>query len=546
MNYFSQTMNTGVLAAWQQIPAPRERGKAGWATSRSGHSATILTRPVPRFKSPGSTFLELTERGVRLETQLMNQAPEKLSSTSRREFLKTTGTAAAVSALAGVILPHVHAQDSQTIQVALIGCGGRGGGAARDALSAKDGPVKLVAMADVSQSQVKNSLDTLKRSPVASQLDVPEDRQFIGFDGYKHAMDSLRPGDVAIFTTPLAFRWVHFTYAIEKNLNVFMEKPLTADGPTSRRMLELAEKASAKNLKVGVGLMSRHSRALQELQKRIQDGEIGEINLMRGYRMASGPLASAFSTRWPGKPKFPSELLWQISRFHSFIWASGGCFSDFYIHHIDHLCMMKGSFPVKAQALGGRHYRTTPDGVPYIDQNFDSYAVEYTFADGAIMYMDGRCVTGAEAIYNSSVQGSKGSAIVAKNGDCGLPSSTYRTLKPQRDSLLWTSQVKPDQADPYRNEWNDLIAAIRADKPYNEVPRGVQASVVTSMGRIAAHTGRETTYEDVLNGDREYAAGCDKWTNDSPPPIIADADGKYPVPMPGKTTKHEYEMNIKA
>src|SRR5260221_970418 len=154
-------------------------------------------------------------------------------------------------------------------------------------------------------------------------------------------MDCLKPGDIAIFTTPLAFRWVHFTYAIKKGLNVFMEKPLTADGPTSRRMLKLAEDASAKNLKVGVGLMSRHSRALQELAQRIQDGEIGEINLMRGYRMA-GPLASAFSERWPGKP---SELLWQNSRFHSFILASGGVGPRLFVLHTQHLLHMQISLP---------------------------------------------------------------------------------------------------------------------------------------------------------------------------------------------------------
>src|SRR5207244_4631341 len=150
-------------------------------------------------------------------------------------------------------------------------------------------------------------------------VEVPEDRKFIGFDAYQKAMDCLKPGDVAIFTTPLAFRWVHFTYAIKKGLNVFMEKPLTADGPTSRRMLKLAEEASAKNLKVGVGLMSRHSRALQELHQRIQDGEIGDVMLLRGYRM-HGPVASAFSEKWPGKP---SELLWQVTCFHTVMRVCG-------------------------------------------------------------------------------------------------------------------------------------------------------------------------------------------------------------------------------
>ena len=246
----------------------------------------------------------------------MNQSPTNL--TSRREFIKSTGRIAAVSALAGATIPHVHPAENNTIQVALIGCGNRGSGAADNALSVQNGPTKLVAMADVFDHRLKSSYDALKRQH-SDLVDVPEDRKFIGFDAYKKAMDCLKPGDIAIFTTPLAFRWVHFTYAIQKGLNVFMEKPLTADGPTSRRMLALAEEATAKNLKVGVGLMSRHSRALQELHQRIQDGEIGDLILLRGYRM-HGPVGSAFSEKWPGKP---SELLWQIQHFHSFLWEIG-------------------------------------------------------------------------------------------------------------------------------------------------------------------------------------------------------------------------------
>src|SRR5437588_1077216 len=226
----------------------------------------------------------------------MNEESNLLS--SRREFLKNTGRFAAVSALAGVAIPHVHAAGNNTVQVALVGCGGRGGGAAGNALSTKSGPITLTAMADVFSDRLNGAYDSLKKAH-GDLVDVPPDKRFIGFDGYQKAMDSLKRGDIVILTTPLAFRWVHFTYAIQKGLNVFMEKPLTADGPTSRRMLKLAEDASAKNLKVGVGLMSRHSRALQELRQRIQDGEIGEINMLRGYRMA-GPLASAFSEKWPG------------------------------------------------------------------------------------------------------------------------------------------------------------------------------------------------------------------------------------------------------
>ncbi len=456
--------------------------------------------------------------------------------TSRREFLKTTGRIAAVSALAGVAIPHVHAQGKDEIQVALVGCGGRGTGAAANALStSKSGPVKLVAMADVFDNKLKQSYDSLNRN-FSSQMDVPPDRKFISFDGYKNAMDCLKPGDVAIFTTPLAFRWVHFDYAIKKGLNVFMEKPVTADGPTSRRMLKLNEQAIAKNLKVGVGLMSRHSRALQELHQRIQDGEIGDLVLLRGYRM-HGPVGSAFSTKWPGQP---SELMWQIRNFHSFLWASGGCYSDFYIHHIDHLCWMKNALPIKAQALGGRHYDKTPEGVPYVDQNFDSYSVEYIFADGARFIMDGRCMTGANPIYSSYVHGTKGMAIVSKANDCGLPSSTYRGQNPDRANQIWTSEVSTDERDPYTNEWNDLIDAIRNNKPYNEVKHGVEASVVTSMGRMAAHTGQEITYEEMLNHEHEYAPDVDKMTMESEAPVKAGPDGRYPIPMPGIVKKREY------
>ncbi len=453
---------------------------------------------------------------------------------SRRTFLKTTGATAAMATLASG-LPAVHAAEDNTLRVVLVGCGGRGTGAAANALSVKAVPVKLVAMADVFEDRLSSSFNNLKKR-FGEQVDVPEERKFLGFDAYKKAMDCLRPGDVAIFATPPAFRWVHFTYAIEKNLNVFMEKPVTVDGPTSRRMFELAKKSVAKNLKVGVGLMSRHSRALQELAKRVHDGEIGQVIAMRGYRM-SGPIGSFASTP---KPEGMSELEYQIRRFHSFIWASGGCYSDFYIHIIDHLCWMKNDWPIEAQALGGRHYKTANDGTPFVDQNFDAYAVEYTFGDGTKFFLDGRCMAGCESLYSSYLHGAKGSAIASKHGDCGLPSSIYTTQQPSDDSKVWESEVPPDQRNPYQNEWDDLVAAILADQPYNEAERGVKASLVTSMGRMAAHTGQIVTYDRILNSDHEMAPGLDKLTYDSPAPLQADETGSYPKPMPGLKKDREY------
>lgn len=463
----------------------------------------------------------------------MNEMSGK--STSRRQFLKHTGQIAAASALAAGIVPGVYAAENNTIKVALIGCGGRGSGAAGDAMSVNKGPVKLVAMADVFEHRLKSSYDNLKKA-FGDSVDVPEDRKFVGFDGYKQAMDCLGPGDVAIFATPPAFRWVHFTYAIQKGLNVFMEKPVTVDGPTSRRMLKLGEEASAKNLKVGVGLMSRHSRALAQLQKRVQDGEIGDIILQRGYRM-HGPIGFFNSTV---KPAGMTDLMYQVQRFHSFIWASGGNYSDFYIHLIDHQGWMKNDWPVKAQALGGRHYKVNSEGVPFVDQNLDAYSVEYTYADGSKFLLDGRCMTGCTEIYSSYAHGTKGSAIVSKSGDCGMPSSIYKGQNMTPENMIWESKVRRDEGNPYQNEWNDLVDAIRGDTPYNETECGVKASLVTSLGRMAAHTGQEITYDQILNSDHEMAPGLDKLTAESPAPIQPGPDGRYPAPQPGITKSREY------
>jgi predicted dehydrogenase len=464
---------------------------------------------------------------------------------TRREFLKNTGRIAAVSALAGVAIPRVYAAEDNTIQVALIGCGGRGTGAARNALSVKHGPVKLVAMADVFPDRLKDSFDRLKKhfGDKGDQIDVPADRQFIGLDAYQKAMDCLKPGDVAIFTTPPAFRWVHFGYAIGKGLNVFMEKPVTVDGPTTRKMLALGEESVKKNLKVGVGLMCRHALDRIELRQRIQQGDLGDIIAMRAYRMHDP--AGFFSSK--PKPDGISELMYQIQRFHSFIWASGGCFSDFYIHNIDECCMMKDAWPVKAQALGGRHYRkyTVPDGDnPYrgdsIDQNFDTYSVEYTFADGTKLFLNGRTIYNCYPDHSSWIHGTKGSALVSINGHSH---DKCRIFKNQ-DARLGNKQLVWKYSKPgvlhYQLEWDELIDAIRQDKPYNEVKRGAEASLVTSMGRMAAHTGQVVTYDDMLKCDHEMAPTVDKLTADSPAPLLAGPDGKYPVPQPGIVTKREY------
>lgn len=446
------------------------------------------------------------------------------SQTSRRDFLKTTGRFAAASALAGVTLPHVHAAGSDVIQVALIGCGGRGTGAADNALSTKAGPVKLVAMADVFENKLRTSFDNLKRQH-GDKVDVPEDRKFISFDGYKKAMDCLKPGDVAIFATPPAFRWVHFGYAIQKGLNVFMEKPVTVDGPTTKRMIELGKKAEEKKLKVGVGLMVRHCRGRQQLKKRIDDGEIGDLILLRAYRLGG---ASARA----GKPE-QNELLYQVRRFHSFLWASGGLFSDYNIHQIDECSWMKGAWPVRAHALGARHFR----GDSW-DQNLDIYSVEYTFEDGTKLMFNGRHQNGCQDEFASYAHGTKGAAVVSTSAHAPGRVRTFKGHNITRANMLWAfPQPEPS---PYQLEWDDLMEAIRKGTDYNEVERGAMASLVTSMGRMAAHTGQVVTLEDMMNCEHEFAPGVDKLDMNSPAPLQLEPDGKYPVPEPGVKKKREY------
>jgi len=447
---------------------------------------------------------------------------------SRRDLFKTTGRIAATSVLAGAAVPYVYAGQNNTVQLALVGCGGRGSGAISQALSTKAGPTKLVAMADVFKDRLSDSYKNTKNA-FEKQTEVPEDRMFIGFDAYKHAMDALNPGDVVILATPPGFRWLMFKYAIEKGLNVFMEKPTTVDGPSTRKMLALADEASKKNLKVAVGLMCRHCAARQDLYDRIKGGEIGDITLLRAYR-AAGPTGSADV---PPKPDGISELAYQIRKFHGFLWLSGGGVSDFLIHNIDESCWMKDAWPVEAKGFGGRHYRGDS-----IDQNFDTYTVEYTFADGTKLMLEGRTMAGCHSEFASYAHGTKGSAVISTASHSPAKCRIYKTQKMTEDNLSW--RYPPPEPNPYQLEWDHFMDAIRKDKPYNEAIRGAQASLVTSMGRMACHTGQIVTYDDMLNCEHEFAPQLAELTLDGPSPLMADANGKYPVPQPGIKKTREF------
>jgi predicted dehydrogenase len=453
--------------------------------------------------------------------------------TSRRGFLDAIGrgtAAASVGTLLGTTgLRNAHADGDDEIRVALIGCGGRGTGATIDALSVPGGNLKVVAMADVFPER----LSIKKQSLVAQEkfkdrIDVPEERSFIGFDAYKQAIDCLRPGDIALFATPVAFRAAHFAYAIEKGVHSFMEKPIAVDGASAKRMIDLAAKADEKSLKVGVGLMCRHCDRRTELKARLDAGEAGDLIAFRGYRNQT-PAHNL--DLFPGPGEMP-ELLWQVRRFHNFLWGSGGIFSDYCIHHIDEVCWMKGAWPVKAEAIGGRHFQGKVN-----DQNFDNYGVEYTFPDGAKFFYQCRVMKDCHQQFGVYGQGAKGAFTISERGHSPARSAIYKSQRMDADNVLWAAEQP--EPNPYRREWEHLVAAIRSGEPYNEAVRGAEASLVTAMGRMASHVGRPLTYQEALDWGDDLTAGVAEFTADSPAPVQADADGKYPVPYPGKF-KYEY------
>jgi predicted dehydrogenase len=281
-------------------------------------------------------------------------------------------------------------------------------------------------------------------------------------------------------------------------------------------------------MKVGVGLMCRHCDARKELQARIRDGQIGDVLLMRAYRMGAGG-----GTAEPRPDDLP-EVLYQVRRFHAFLWASGGLFSDYNIHNIDECCMMKDAWPVKAHAVGGRHARQTS-----FDQNFDNYSVEYTFEDGAKLIFTGRAMPGTHNEFASYAHGTNGLAVISTNSHIPARCRIYKGQNITRESMQWAfPQPEPN---PYQLEWDYLIKAIRNDTPHNEVQRGAIASLVTSMGRMAAHTGQTITFEQALNHDHEFCPNADKLTPESPAPLQMDPKtNRYPMPEPGKKGLREY------
>jgi predicted dehydrogenase len=442
-----------------------------------------------------------------------------LSNVTRRRFLQRSGTLAAGAAVLGHSIPAVHAAEDNTIRLALIGCGGRGSGAVRDALSVPDGgPVKLYVMADLVENRLSQAYTAIKKQ-FDDKVDVADDRKFVGFDAYRKAIDSLRPGDIAMCTTRAYIRPTHVEYAVQKGIHVFMEKPFASDPGGLHRLLRAGEEAEKKNVKIAAGLQCRHSPARQALIQRIRDGAMGDITLIRANRLGG---ANWLGNQGDKANDLLSQL--QFGRIHLF-WLGSGHMVDYLIHQIDECCWIKDAWPVAAHGFGGRVPGSTDAG-----QNLDVYSMEYTFADGTKAFCGFRRIDRTESDFATYVHGTKSAAQFSGK----VHAATVHMFKDQRiaeDNIAWTPTA--DAFSPWQYEWNDFIASIRNDRPHNEAKRAVYSDLTTLMGRAACHTNKTVTWDEMMKSDFKFCEDVDSLEFNSPVPVPADANGQFPVPIPG-------------
>ncbi|MDR0327990.1 MAG: Gfo/Idh/MocA family oxidoreductase [Planctomycetaceae bacterium] len=434
---------------------------------------------------------------------------------SRRTFLKQTGAIAAAGAvLASGVIPKVHAASSDTIKLAIVGCGNRGKGAAFQALSA-DPNLKFWATADVFADKAKLAADDFKREK-GDMVDISPDRIFNGFDGYKKAMDALDPGDVVLLTTPPAFRPLHYAYAVEKGLNVFAEKPLAVDIPGLKSLQESNKKAKEKGLKIGVGLNNRHLFRTEETIEALHAGKLGELFSFLVYRCENAHGIAQQGNQTP--------LQHQLRRIFNFNWLTGSFIVDALIHNLDICCWANhDQLPVSALGIGGRLFRNAGDDL------IDNANVQYTFADGKKMHMYTVTIPNTWHGFRAIIHGAKGSCMLGEG--VGDP-KFYKDWNQQE--AFW--EPKAPGNDTYQTEHDRFFKAIRDGVAWNELDRGIDATFTAILGRMAIETGNMVTAEQAWTSTYQYAPDIDKLTLSGDSPVMPDANGNYRIAHPGKST----------
>ncbi|WP_406698810.1 Gfo/Idh/MocA family oxidoreductase [Singulisphaera sp. Ch08] len=421
---------------------------------------------------------------------------------SRRTFVKQSAAAVAASSAAQFALhTNAHAAGSDIIKVGLVGCGGRGTGAAVQALTA-DSNVKLVAMADAFENRLEGSLSTLKGSTVADRVDVPPDRQYIGFDAYKNVIDQV---DVVLLTTTPHFRPIHMAYAVEKGKHMFVEKPVATDAPGVRSVLQTCEEAKKKNLSVVSGLCWRYYEPRREAMKRVHGGDIGNIVAVQ-TTYNSGGVWEPVVTR----DEVKSDMEYQMRNWYYYTWLSGDHIVEQAVHGIDTMAWALGDEPpIKCWGSGGRQVRTEPK----YGNIFDHFSIVYEYPNNVRGYHTCRHWRGSAQQVKDYVLGAKGTCDVF--GETSGPRITGE--KPWR--------YRGSKPDMYQSEHNEMFAAIRAGKPINNGEYAARSTLLAIMGRMTCYTGEVITWEQALNSKENLSPAAYVW-GDAP---------QHPIARPGVT-----------
>lgn len=411
---------------------------------------------------------------------------ESLQNSTRRGFIGTSlSTAAAVSAGAITFPSTVHAAGNDDwLRVGLIGCGGRGTGAARQALEA-DPRVKLVAMGDVFEEPLQVSLKSLSAvAEIADKIDVPREQQFVGFDAYKNVLAT--DVDVVLLTTPPHFRPMHVKAAIAAGKHVFAEKPVAVDAPGVHSVLETCAEAKRKNLSVVSGLCIRYDGGFRETMKRLHDGAIGDVHtvIANDYR---GPI-------WvkPRKDEW-SDMHWQMHNWYYFTWLSGDFNVEQHVHYLDVCAWLMGGYPIKAVGMGGRQVRTEP----MYGNIFDHHSVMYEYENGARLISNCRQQSGCKNDMGAYALGSKGKATVSES-----------RLEITSDTT-WRFQEKAKNM--YQVEHDEMLAGIRAGKSLNNGQYMADSTMLAIMGRMATYTGKEITWDQAMNSKQDLSPEKYEW-----------------------------------
>jgi predicted dehydrogenase len=408
------------------------------------------------------------------------------------------------------IAASAHVLGSDAIKIALVGCGGRGTGAAIQALSTREN-VQLVAMADAFQDRLDDCYAILtEKFADTDKIRLKDEDKHVGFDAYKLAIDK---ADVVLLTTTPGFRPIHFEYAINQNKHVFMEKPMATDAPGIRKVLETAEKAKAKNLNVVVGLQRRYQDSYLACLNHIKEGNIGQIVSGQVYWNSSGVWVKE---RQPGQ----TEMEYQMRNWYYFNWLCGDHIVEQHIHNIDVANWFIGEYPLHAQGMGGREVRTDKK----FGQIFDHHFVEFTYPSGAVVSSQCRHQPGCVDNVSESFMGTKGKIYT--------DSQNKAIITDYKGGVIFEHQGENDP-NPYQTEHDVLFANIKEGKVTNDAEHAAMTTMSAILGRMATYSGQLITFEDALNRGRSLMPDTYSW--DALPKVVPDAEGSYPVPIPGQT-----------